>query len=99
MTSRGQKFTKGDAFIGYQRDTPAAVVFQATNLLKEKGPAVSSWKLGRMKYGSIRGLKAEEEHSVVWKTNVSFYKHACMKLERFNEDYYVLTKIMFFKFW
>lgn len=28
-------FEEGHAFIGYQKDTPAAVVFQATNLLEK----------------------------------------------------------------
>lgn len=28
------KFKKSDAFIGFQKDTPASVVFQATNLLR-----------------------------------------------------------------
>ena len=32
--SRGKKFAKGNAFIGYQNDTPAAVVFQASNFLR-----------------------------------------------------------------
>ena len=31
---RGRRFTRGDAFIGYQKDTPAAVVFQASNFLR-----------------------------------------------------------------
>ena len=31
---RGKKFSRGDAFIGYQKDTPAAVVFQASNFLR-----------------------------------------------------------------
>ena len=31
---RGKKFARGDAFIGYQKDTPAAVVFQASNFLR-----------------------------------------------------------------
>ncbi len=31
---RGSHFSEAHAFIGYQKDTPAAVVFQATNLLK-----------------------------------------------------------------
>lgn len=31
---RGKRFAKGDAFIGYQKDTPAAVVFQASNFLR-----------------------------------------------------------------
>ena len=28
-------FKAGDAFVGYQEDTPAAVVFQVTHLLKD----------------------------------------------------------------
>ena len=31
---RGKRFARGDAFIGYQKDTPAAVVFQASNYLR-----------------------------------------------------------------
>ena len=31
---RGRRFTRGDAFVGYQKDTPAAVVFQASNFLR-----------------------------------------------------------------
>lgn len=31
---RNSKFKKHDAFIGYQKDTPASVVFQATNLFR-----------------------------------------------------------------
>ena len=32
--SRGNQFKEAHAFIGYQNDTPAAVIFQATNMLK-----------------------------------------------------------------
>ena len=38
---RSQKLSEGDAFIGYQKDTPAAVVFQATDQLKREGLAAS----------------------------------------------------------
>jgi hypothetical protein len=31
---RGRRFARGDAFVGYQKDTPAAVVFQASNFLR-----------------------------------------------------------------
>lgn len=31
---RDAKFKKCDAFIGFQKDTPASVIFQATNQLK-----------------------------------------------------------------
>ena len=70
---RGQKFTEGDAFIGYQRDTPAAVVFQATHQLRERRPAIPSIESERMEQGSVPGLKVEEEElSDMWKENVSF---------------------------
>ena len=32
---RDKKFKKEDAFIGYQKDTPAAAVFQATNQMEK----------------------------------------------------------------
>ena len=64
LTSRGRKFTAGDAFIGYQKDTPAAVVFQATQAF----PA--EWE-----HVSVPGLKADEEEAIeedshVWKEKV-----------------------------
>ena len=66
---RGRKFIEGDAFIGYQKDTPAAVVFQATHQLEREGLAV--WE--RTEPVSVLGLRAEEEEeaSHVWKENVS----------------------------
>ena len=68
LTSRGQKFTEGDAFIGYQKDTPAAVVFQATQATPVE------W--GRMEHVSVPGTKADEEEeevedSHIWKEDVS----------------------------
>ncbi len=33
--NRGNQFREAHAFIGYQKDTPAAVIFQATNILKK----------------------------------------------------------------
>ena len=32
--NRGYQFNEAHAFIGYQNDTPAAVIFQASNLLR-----------------------------------------------------------------
>ena len=31
-----RNFKVGDAFVGYQKDTPAAVVFQVSHLLKDQ---------------------------------------------------------------
>jgi len=75
-TSRGRKFTERDAFIGYQKDTPAAVVSQAIHLLKGEGPVVSSQEWGRMEQVSIPAPKAKEEEEAekdwhVWKEDVS----------------------------
>ena len=68
---RGRKFTEGDAFIGYQKDTPAAVVFQATHQLEREGPAVSPQGRKRTEPVSIFRARAEEEEdSHVWKENV-----------------------------
>jgi len=74
LTSRAQKFTEEEAFIGYQKDTPAAVVFQATHQLRGEGQAVSSREWGRMEQVGVPGPKAEkvEEHSDEWKEDVSF---------------------------
>ena len=55
---RDKKFKEEDAFIGYQKDTPAAAVFQATNqlekLCKRHPSTVQKWikvlKSGFLKY-------------------------------------------------
>ncbi len=46
---RGNQFNEAHAFIGYQKDTPAAVIFQATNLLKrlrenQRPDSYASWQ-------------------------------------------------------
>ena len=76
LTSRGRKFTEGDAFIGYQKDTPAAVVFQATQATP-----------GRMEHISVPGTKADEEEeevedSHIWKEDVSSLVVLLMQWQR-----------------
>lgn len=39
--SRNSRFKKSDAFIGFQKDTPASVVFQATNLFRSACAAMN----------------------------------------------------------
>ena len=34
LAYRGHTFHERDAFVGYQKDTPASVIFQASNMLK-----------------------------------------------------------------
>ena len=71
---RGRKFTEADAFIGYQNDTPAAVVFQATRQLEGGGLAVSHQRWERTE--SVNNLAEEGvEDSQVWKESVSFLLH------------------------
>ena len=71
---RGWKFTEADAFIGYQNDTPAAVVFQATHQLEGGGLAVFPQRRERTE--SVINDLAEEgvQDSQVWKENVSFLR-------------------------
>ena len=69
-------FKEGHAFIGYQKDTPAAVVFQASRQLKRlrKGPY---WRLESMQEYSVfqdislEELAMEEKGSELWKLTVS----------------------------
>ena len=44
-----RNFKVGDAFVGYQDDTPAAVVFQVTHLLKNDESETSDEALARWK--------------------------------------------------
>ena len=64
-TSRGRKFTERDAFIGYQKDTPAAVVFEASHQLEKEGMAV--------KVPNSVPVPRANEDSQEWKENVSTF--------------------------
>ena len=61
---RGRKFTEGDAFIGYQKDTPAAVVFQATHQLEREGPVVSPQGRKTTEPVSVLGPRARRKEDV-----------------------------------
>ena len=69
----GRKFTEGEAFIGYQKDTPAAVVFQATHQLEREGLADSpQQRNGTKLVNDLESRVVEEmENLQVWKENVS----------------------------
>ena len=56
------KFKRSDAFIGFQKDTPASVVFQASNLLRSATSAVSIGVDGGKWEGVFRWCKLEREH-------------------------------------
>ena len=63
---RGQKkFREGHAFIGYQKDTPAAVVFQASKQLKRGVKQKSDHDIVKDIANS-----SEKEGSEVWKQAV-----------------------------
>lgn len=75
---RVSSFTAGNAFIGYQRDTPAAVVFQADKQLKrikEKPERIRQWKtsmrLWTLKTMTPDLLCDEEDDSHLWRHIVS----------------------------
>ena len=76
---RNDKFCPGHAFIGFQNDTPAAVIFQSTNFLRklrEQGEAnVTGWEMVQ-NAGALSGVAPEElvtlqEDSEQWKDAVS----------------------------
>ena len=71
----GRKFTEGEAFIGYQKDTPAAVVFQATRQLEQEGLVVSPQQKKETKLvNDLESRVVEETEDLqVWKENVSLW--------------------------
>ena len=69
---RDQKFTEEDAFIGYQKDTPAAVVFQATHQLERGGLIKSPQGSERTKpVTNTRTRGQDEEDLDTFKKSVS----------------------------
>lgn len=64
----GRKFSEADAFIGYQTDTSAEVVFQATEELRRLKVNSSSLPLHTL--GGIQPTEIAEESSM-WKVAVS----------------------------
>ena len=79
---RGTRFVRGDAFIGYQKDTPAAVVFQATNFLRrfreEDNADIADSKLevlnraGILDNMSLEMLLDREEMTEQWRAAVCY---------------------------
>ena len=78
---RDTSFKKSDAFIGFQKDTPASVIFQATNQLRLACSAIKDGSFERTtKWKSIlewSGMATdnwaiEEENPVSWKEAVSY---------------------------
>ncbi len=74
----GKGFKETDAFIGYQKDTPAAVVFQATNHLEslQQGTMNASRAGAYLHILNMGGIRPEvlahaEEGSELWKVAVS----------------------------
>ena len=83
MNVEDPHFKEGHAFVGFQKDTPAAVVFQATNqlekLISQVNPDDSpAWlrmqQIGILKDISASNLKLEmEKKSKIWRTAVSTF--------------------------
>ena len=75
----GTKFEEAHAFIGYQKDTPAAVIFQATNQLKilvEGGDTYISHlqQAGILSSELIKELKNSSKDSSQWSKAVIIRK-------------------------
>ena len=72
------RFKEGDAFVGYQKDVAAAVVFQASSQLRKTCEGMRrgtrgrqqaweiAWKDGLLGHGSVDQLSREEEGSELW---------------------------------
>ena len=76
----GGNFTPKHAFIGYQEDTPAAVVFQASRQLKQlkKDPYLQqNYHDESLIFGDIQldELLAEDKGSNMWQMAVSLCEH------------------------
>ena len=78
------RFKKKDAFVGYQEDTPASVVFQASNQLHQyvrerayKAHSsylwVKAWDKGLLGITSLDELKDMKKDPVQWKQAVSSF--------------------------
>ena len=77
--SSSKKFTKNDAFVGFQKDTPASVIFQATNLLRLASVAVreSSGKVEKrfvniLKWSQLNVDNIYTEEEQAWTEAVSY---------------------------
>ncbi len=74
---RFHSFKECDAFIGYQKDTPAAVVFQATNRFKSLRDGTTDFSRSADYLGILGGIGPDElvqetEDSELWKQAVSW---------------------------
>ena len=53
MKKDAPAFQKTDAFIGFQKDTPASVIFQATNLLRKACQVIKLDRSAKGKFVSL----------------------------------------------
>ena len=88
-------FEEGHAFIGYQKDTPAAVVFQASKQLKKYRNGLS---MSRLSESGILGdiptkeLVKEAKDSDMWKDAVSKNGIAINIMIIFNFHNYFISR-------
>ena len=83
-------FNESDAFIGFQKDTPASVIFYATNLLRractaakelETIPLHRRWlNVLQQSRLSVKQFNAEEADLPLWSESVSFLVFVCLFL-------------------
>ena len=67
-TCSDNKFREAHAFIGYQNDTPAAVIFQATKLLRRLVDESEGWECHHLQKAGVLNVDLNdlEEKSPLW---------------------------------
>ena len=62
------KFREAHAFIGYQNDTPAAVIFQATKLLRRLVDGSGGWECHHLQKAGVLDADLSDlgEESPLW---------------------------------
>ena len=82
---RNSKFKKEDAFIGFQKDTPASVIFQATNFLTSacdaakkgvKGKWADIFKWSQLNPSDCTSVEDLEQQK--WEDAVSCLHNTCV---------------------
>ena len=98
-------FKSSDAFIGFQKDTPASVIFQATNLLNaacmatKEGVIEGRWReiLQWSGWDPRRSFADMEEHQKSWEEAVSWIVSSGHVLSTVLQSALVFTELLLFE--
>jgi hypothetical protein len=102
--NRNLRFKRSDIFIGFQEDTPASVIFQATNFLRAAVSAVKTGSIAKegkwsdiLRWSQLNQrdcIMENIEEQEFWKNAVSFSKRGRGRVE--NEPHHC-KHILFLK--